>query len=103
MHALIAEYAATPARRRTLWIVAGNFAVFTALIAVMFYVRTTSEGEWPVPFEFGSLLMVFSMAMAAVCASITMVVGAHSAAKGKVDESVRWIAIAIVSWLVFLF
>ena len=32
-----------------------------------------------------------------------MVVGGHSAAKGNTEEAVRWIAIAISSWLVFLF
>jgi heme/copper-type cytochrome/quinol oxidase subunit 3 len=98
----IAEYAATPARRRTLWLVAGNFLVFAALVVVMFYVRS-QHPDWPVPFEFGSLLMVSAMASGAVCASVTMVVGAHSAAKGETEEAVRWIAIAISSWLIFLF
>jgi heme/copper-type cytochrome/quinol oxidase subunit 3 len=104
MHARIAEYTATPARRRTLVLVAGNFALFGALLAVMFYVRATSS-DWPItpPFEFGSLLMVSAMAMSAVCASATMVVGAHSAANGKAEEAERWVAIAISSWLVFLF
>jgi heme/copper-type cytochrome/quinol oxidase subunit 3 len=102
IHARIAEYAATPARRRTLALIAVNFAFFAALLAVMFYVRIKSS-DWPVPFEFGSLLMVFAMGMSAICASITMAVGAHSASQGKADEAVRWIAIAISSWLVFLF
>lgn len=102
MHARIAEYAATPVRRRTLVLIAANFAFFSALLAVMFYVRTMSA-DWPVPFEFGNLLMAFAMGMSGVCASITMVVGANSAAQGKDDEAVRWIAIAIASWLVFLF
>ena len=104
MHARIAEYGATPARRRTLVIIGANFACFAALTAWTIYVRTTTK-DWPIapPFEFGNLLMVFAMAMAAVCASITMAVGATSAAKGNTEEAVRWIAIAISSWLVFLF
>ncbi len=102
MHARIAEYTATPARRRTLVIVGINSVVFTLMVAAMFYVRARTP-DWPVPFEFGSLLMVFTMAMSGLCASITMVVGAHSAANGKPEEAVRWIAIAISSWLVFLF
>ena len=102
MHARIAEYAATPTRRRTLVLIAANTVFFTALLAVMFYARTMSA-DWPVPFEFGSLLMVCAMGMSGICASVTMAVGANSAAQGKSDEAVRWIAIAISSWLVFLF
>jgi heme/copper-type cytochrome/quinol oxidase subunit 3 len=104
MPARIAEYAATLARRRTLVLIGVNFEVFAALVALMFYVRATTT-DWPIapPFEFGNLLMVFAMAMAAICASITMVVGASSSAKGNTEEAVRWIAIAISSWLVFLF
>jgi heme/copper-type cytochrome/quinol oxidase subunit 3 len=104
MHARIAEYAATPARRHTLLVIGTNFALFAALTGYTIYVRTTAR-DWPIapPFEFGNLLMVFAMAMSAICASITMVVGNHSAAKGNAEEAVRWIAIAISSWLVFLF
>ena len=102
LRAYIAEYGATPTRRRTLVLVAANFAFFTALLVVMFYIRAKSA-NWPVPFEFGSLLMVSAMALSAVCASVCMAVGAHSAAQGKYDESVRWVAIAISSWLIFLF
>jgi len=104
VHERISEYAATPARRRTLVAITVNFVFFAALVAVMFYVRSTSS-NWPLapPFEFGNLLMVFAMAMSAVCASITMAVGAKSASKGKTEEAVRWVAIAISSWLVFLF
>lgn len=102
MHSRIAEYGATPARRRTLVLIAANFAFFAALLAVMYHVRSITA-EWPVPFEFGSLLLVTAMGMSAICASVTMAVGANSAAQGKADEAVRWIAIAISSWLVFLF
>jgi cytochrome aa3-600 menaquinol oxidase subunit 3 len=82
--------------------VAANFAFFAALLAVMFYIRTTST-NWPVPFEFGSLLMVSAMAMSAICASACMAVGANSAAQDKPDEAVRWIAIAVASWMIFVF
>ena len=99
----IAEYGATPARRRTLVVIAVNFVVFAALLAVMFYVRARHSADWPVPFEFGSLLMAFAMTLSALCASATMIVAAHSAAAGKSEEAVRWVAIAISSWLVFPF
>ena len=106
MHPRVIEYArshvATSTRRRTVVLIAANFAFFAALLAVMFYIRSGSR-DWPVPFEFGSLLMVAAMAMSALCASVTMAVGANSAAQDKWDEAVRWIAIAISSWLVFLF
>src|SRR5580704_2309571 len=100
MHPFIAEYGATSARRRTLGLIAVNFSVFAALLVVMFHVRATSS-DWPIapPFEFGNLLMVFAMAMSGVCASITMVVAGHCAARSKTEEAERWIAIAISSWL----
>lgn len=98
------EYTATPLRRRTLKLAALNAVFFAALLGVMYYVRATSH-NWPdsPPFEFGSLLMVFALGMSAICASATMAVGANSAAQEKWDESVRWIAIAIASWMIFLF
>lgn len=102
MHAQIAEYGATPARRRTMVLIAVNFAAFVALLGLMYYVKAKTA-DWPVPFEFGSLLMVCALGMSAICASVTVAVGAHSAKQGKADEAVRWIAIAIASWLLFLF
>jgi len=102
MHPRIAEYGATPARRRTLYVVAAHFLAFVGFIVWMYRVRAVTA-EWPIPFEFGSLLMIFAMAMAGLCASITIAVGADRAAKGEIEESVRWIAIAISAWLVFLF
>jgi cytochrome aa3-600 menaquinol oxidase subunit 3 len=103
---IIAEYTATTARQRTLKLIGFIFAFFAVLVAVMFYVKATSP-NWPAadspPFEFGSLLMIFAMAMSAICASVTMAVGGNSAAQGKADEAERWVAIAIASWLIFLF
>jgi len=98
----ISAYAATPARRRTLVVIGIHFLIFSALMVWMFRVRGASS-DWPIPFEFGSLLMIFAMAMGGFCGSITMAVAADRADKGEAEESVRWIAIAISSWLVFLF
>ena len=101
MQLALAEYGATPVRRRTLIVVALNSLLFLGLLAAMFYVRIHAP-EWPVPFQFGSLLMVFAMASGGICGSITMVVAARSAAAGQTEEAVRWVAIAIVSWVTFL-
>lgn len=100
----IAEYAATPLRRRTLVLVGVLFEIFAGLVALWFYERAKAT-QWPIepPFGFANLLMVFAMWMGAVCGSVSMVVGNYSAAKGKTEEAVRWIAIAVSSWLVFLF
>ena len=87
----IAEYSATPQRRRTLKFIGVIFVLFAALLAVMFYVKATST-SWPAadspPFEFGSLLMIFAMAMSAICASVTMAVGGNSAAHRQIKGRV---------------
>lgn len=98
----LSVYAATPARRRTWDVIAVHFVAYAALLVWMFRVRAASN-DWPVPFEFGSLLMIFSMAMGALCGSITMAVAANRANKGEAEEAIRWIAIAISAWIVFLF
>jgi heme/copper-type cytochrome/quinol oxidase subunit 3 len=98
----IAAYAATPARRRTLAVIGVHFLVYAALIVWMLRLRAAAD-DWPIPFEFGSLLMIFSMAMSGICGSVTVAVGANRADKGEAEEAIRWIAIAISSWLVFLF
>lgn len=97
----IAAYAATPARRRTLVVIAVHFLIYAALMVWMFRVRAAAD-DWPVPFEFGSLLMVFAMGMGALCGSITQAVAASRAARGETEEPIRWIAIAISSWLMVL-
>jgi heme/copper-type cytochrome/quinol oxidase subunit 3 len=102
MREKIGEYFATPARRRTAWWTLANLVVFTALLGVMFYMRWVSEA-WPTPFHFPSLLMAAAMTMFATCASITVAIGASAAKLEDKEPAVRWIAIAIVSWLVFLF
>jgi cytochrome aa3-600 menaquinol oxidase subunit 3 len=102
MRAIIADYLGTPARRRTAILILINFAIFAAMLAFMFYRRWQSEA-WPVPFHFPSLLMAGAMTMFALCASVTMAVGAHAAKLDDTEPAVRWVAIAISSWLVFLF
>lgn len=96
------EYFATPVRRRTAWWTLANFLLFLAMLGVMFYMRWLSE-EWPTAFHFPSLLMALAMSMFAVCGSITMSIGAAASKLEDKEPAVRWIAIAIVSWLVFLF
>ena len=102
MRDAVAEYFATPARKRTAWFIIPNFIVFAAMLGVMFHMRWLSE-EWPTPFHFPSLLMAGAMSMFAVCASITMAIGAHAAKLEDKEPATRWVAIAIVSWLLFLF
>jgi cytochrome aa3-600 menaquinol oxidase subunit 3 len=102
MRDAIAVYFATPARRRTARFTFLNFIVFAVMLGVMFYMRWLSE-LWPSPFHFPSLLMAGAMSMFAVCGSITMAVGANAAKLEDTEPAVRWVAIAIVSWLVFLF
>jgi cytochrome aa3-600 menaquinol oxidase subunit 3 len=102
MKNLLGEYYETRARRVTGIFIAGNFAFFAALLCVMFYLRWASE-EWPSPFHFASLLMVSGMTMFSLVASAAMAVGAKAARLDDREPAVRWIAIAITCWLVFLF
>ena len=102
MKEYISQYFATPVRRGTLLIIAANAAFFTALLAVMFYLRWASE-EWPTPFHFASLLMVAALTMFSLCGSVTVEVGAKAALLEDREPAVRWIAVAIASWLTFLF
>ncbi len=96
-------YLATRPRRLTALFIAGNFAFFAALLAVMFYLRSVAE-VWPVPFHFASLLMVAALSMFGLCASVTAVIGERAARmEPGAEPAVRWIAIAISSWFVFLF
>jgi heme/copper-type cytochrome/quinol oxidase subunit 3 len=100
--AAISAYAATPARRRTLIVIAIHLLIYAGLMVWMYRVRAAAA-DWPIPFEFGSLLMVFAMGMAGICGSVTQVVAANRADKGETEEPVRWMAIAISAWLTFLF
>jgi cytochrome aa3-600 menaquinol oxidase subunit 3 len=102
MRDVIAEYFGTHARRVTGLFVIANFVLFAAMLAAMFYQRWLSE-EWPTPFHFPSLLMAGAMTMFALCGSVTMAVGAAASKLKDTEPAVRWIAIAITSWLVFLF
>jgi cytochrome aa3-600 menaquinol oxidase subunit 3 len=99
---IIHEHAATRTRRRALLVIAANFAFFAALLAVMFYLRSNSP-DWPAPFHFASLLMVAAMTMFSLCASVTIAIGARALALSDVEPAVRWVAIAISCWIMFLF
>ncbi len=102
MRAYLSQYTATRARRGTLMAIAANSAFFGALLAVMFYLRWVSEG-WPTPFHFASLLMVAALTMFSLCGSVTCEVGAHAAKLKDPEPAVRWIAVSVASWLMFLF
>jgi cytochrome aa3-600 menaquinol oxidase subunit 3 len=102
MREIIAEYYATRARRGTLWIIVANGAFFATLLVVTFYLRWVSEG-WPTPFHFPSLLMATALTMFAVCGSVTCEVGARAAKGPDPEPPARWLAVAISSWLMFLF
>ncbi|MDQ1473383.1 MAG: cytochrome c oxidase subunit [Bryobacterales bacterium] len=96
-------YLETRQRRLTALFIVANLAFFATLLAVMFYLRSVSV-EWPTPFHFASLLMVSALTMFSLCASVTAAIGAHAARiEPTTEPAVRWIAIAISCWFVFLF
>jgi len=100
--AIIHEHVATRSRRTALLVIAANFAFFAALLAVMFYLRANTA-DWPAPFHFASLLMVSGMTMFSLCASVTVTIGARALQLEETEPAVRWVAIAISSWIMFLF
>jgi len=102
MRTLIAEYYATRARRSTLWIIAAHAAFFAALLAVMFYLRWASEA-WPSPFQFASMLMAAALTLFGISGSLTTEMASRAAKLDDQEPAVRWIAVAIASWLTFLF
>lgn len=103
MTTYITQFAATRPRRLTGLFIAANFAFFAALLGVMFYLKATSL-DWPVPFHFASLLMVTALTMFNICGSVTLTIADHAAkSEEKSEPAVRWVAIAICSWFVFLF
>ncbi|HXJ38499.1 MAG TPA: hypothetical protein VNH18_04420, partial [Bryobacteraceae bacterium] len=106
MNGLVAQYLrsylATRARRITAIVIAANFAFFAALLAVMLYQRSAAP-YWPMPFHFPSLLMSSGLLLFALCASVTVAVAATQVEDSDREVPVRWIAIAISCWFVFLF
>jgi heme/copper-type cytochrome/quinol oxidase subunit 3 len=98
----ISQYFATRPRRLTAIFIAANFALFAAMLAVMFYLRWASE-MWPTPFHFPSMLMAAALTSFGICASVCIAVGERAAKLNDVEPAVRWIAIAISCWFVFLF
>jgi cytochrome aa3-600 menaquinol oxidase subunit III len=99
---IIHEHHATRTRRTALLVIAANFAFFAALLAVMFYLRSNSP-DWPAPFHFASLLVVAALTMFSLCASVTIAVGARALRLSDTEPAVRWVAIAISCWIMFLF
>ena len=98
-----ASYLATRARRLTAIFILGNLAFFAALLGTMFYLRLASL-DWPVPFHFASMLMVSALTMFALCGSVTVAISDWAArTEASSEPAVRWIAIAISSWFLFLF
>lgn len=83
-------------------IIAALSAFFAALLATTFYLRSAAEG-WPAPFHFASLLMAAAVTMFALCGSVTAEVSAHSVQLDDQEPAVRWLAVAVSSWLMFLF
>jgi heme/copper-type cytochrome/quinol oxidase subunit 3 len=47
--------------------------------------------------------MVAAMTMFSVCGSVTCEIGAHAAKLNDQEPAVRWIAVGVASWLMFLF
>jgi heme/copper-type cytochrome/quinol oxidase subunit 3 len=99
---IIREHTANRTRRAALLVVAANFTFFAALLAVMFYLRSSAT-DWPTPFHFASLLMVGAMTMFSLCASVTVAIGARALTLDQIEPAVRWVAIAIACWITFLF
>ena len=99
---IVREHTATRPRRAALLVIVANFAFFGALLAVMFYLRSTTA-DWPTPFHFASLLMVCAMTMFSLCASVTIAIGARALHLDHIEPAVRWVAIAISCWITFLF
>lgn len=102
MNRYVAPYFATRTRRITAIVIVANFAFFAALLAVMFYQKSVSA-DWPVAFHFPSLLMALSLTLFALCSSVTFAIGAGQAHQEDKEPAVRWIAISIATWFVFLF
>jgi|GEM_PF-2537222 len=102
MTQFLAEYYATRARRAALWIIAAHVVFFSALLAVMFYLRWGAE-SWPTPFHFASLLMVAALTLFAISGSATLEMAARAVKLDDPEPAVRWIAVGIASWLTFLF
>ena len=99
---IISPYYGTKARRHTLVAIGAQAAFFAALLAVLFYLRWASE-EWPHPFHFASLIMVFGLTMFAISSSVTVEIAARAAKLQDSEPAVRWMAISVVTWLTFLF
>lgn len=99
---IISPYYGTKARRQTLLAIAAQSAFFLTLLVVLFYLRSASE-EWPHPFHFASLIMVFGLTLFAMSSSITLEISVRAAKLPDTVPAIRWMAISAVTWITFLF
>lgn len=102
MTEILTRYWATKTRRTVLMVITGWSAFFAALLVATFYLRWGAE-DWPTPFHFASLLMASAVTMFALCGSVTAEVSAHSVSLDDQEPAVRWLAVSVSSWLMFLF
>lgn len=106
MTAVISSFYATKFRRGILLVCVAHAMFFAALFLTYFWLKAGIESagkDWPNPFHFGSLLMIFAMSMFTVCASVTAGISAYMVKFEDRDPPVRWMAIAVACWLVFMF
>ncbi len=96
------RYRATRARRAAILVSAACGVFFAALLGAMFYLRAAAA-DWPSPFHFPSLLMVFGLTIAGFAASATFEMGSRAAELPDKEPAIRWIAVGIATWLTFLF
>ena len=102
MREALADFYATRFRRATLLFCVANAAFFAALFLTYFYLKANAK-DWPTPFHFASLLMSGAMTMFSLSGSVTAGFSAYAAKLREREPAVRWMAIAISCWLIFLF
>ncbi len=102
MTAALKEIFATRTRRAALLICVAHAGFFFALFLSYFYLQAQAK-IWPSPFHFASLLMVAAMAMFSVAGSVTAGISAWASRLEDREPAVRWMAIAISCWMMFLF
>ena len=90
------------AMRRTLRVCGFLSLIFAGLLLFGLHLRYTTP-DWPKAFQFGSLLMAAAMTSFALAASVTAELAVSSVAENETEPAVRWLAIGISCWLVFLF
>ncbi len=100
---LLTPYWATRQRRITGLVILANTAFFSALLGTFFYLKWNAL-DWPTPFHFPSMLMAVALTMFGLCGSVTAVVAdVASRDTESLEAARRWMAIAVISWFLFLF